>query len=342
VEGPGVDDSSAGADHPERLVRGHPFRQWKTWSIPGTGLTLTGYSRANDKTFFHVPELRCALDAGLCEGRQADTVFLTHTHHDHVKDLDFLAANPVGADIYLPAEAVAYVEAYLRASVELNHGAAYDPERAPRYRLHGVRDGDEFVFGRRGHRVRVVSCDHKVPCVGYAFSETGKALHPEYAQLREELVAAGRGAEFGKLMARKRQAGELVDREVDRPLFAFLGDTHVRVYERNSWLFDYPVLITECTFLDDSERERADRVGHTLWSDLEPIVSAHPETLFILTHFSLRHTDREVVEFFRRARASAPGGRLDNIVVWAHPESQLPEQHQRTGPGASRTAGVPA
>lgn len=56
--------------HPQRLDKGHPFRQWKTWRIPGTGLTLTGYSRANDKTFFHVPELRCGLDAGLAEGRR--------------------------------------------------------------------------------------------------------------------------------------------------------------------------------------------------------------------------------------------------------------------------------
>ncbi|OEJ30866.1 hypothetical protein [Streptomyces subrutilus] len=61
--------------HPERLERGHPFRQWKTWRIPGTELTLAGYSRANDKTFFHIPELRCALDAGLAEGRQPETVF---------------------------------------------------------------------------------------------------------------------------------------------------------------------------------------------------------------------------------------------------------------------------
>lgn len=32
--------------HPDRLGRGHPFRQWKTWRIPGTDVTLTSYSRA--------------------------------------------------------------------------------------------------------------------------------------------------------------------------------------------------------------------------------------------------------------------------------------------------------
>ncbi|MFD0475315.1 MBL fold metallo-hydrolase [Nonomuraea thailandensis] len=112
--------------HPELLERGHPFRQWKTWRLPGTRLTLTGYSRAADKTFFHIPELKLALDAGLAEGRQADTVLLTHTHLDHAKDLDFLATRPTGVDIHVPEQALPYVRHYLRATTELNQSAAYD------------------------------------------------------------------------------------------------------------------------------------------------------------------------------------------------------------------------
>ncbi|MEV4319657.1 MBL fold metallo-hydrolase [Actinocrispum sp. NPDC049592] len=250
--------------HPDRLDRGHPFRQWKTWRIPGTSVTLTGYSRANDKTFFHVPELRCALDADLVEGRQVDTVLLTHTHHDHVKDLDFLAAK-AGTDIYLPAAALSDTRAYLDASLRLNHGAAYDPGLVG-YRLHGVGQGDEFQLGR--HRVRVAECRHKVPCVGYALSEVGKVLLPEHATLKDSLPAK----EFGKLMAEKRKAGVPIDQEVRRPLFAFLGDTHPSVFYRNDWLFDYPVIITEGTYLHDTELERAERVGHTVWSKLRPYV----------------------------------------------------------------------
>ncbi|HEX2312134.1 MAG TPA: MBL fold metallo-hydrolase [Thermomonospora sp.] len=117
-----MSDAAGGVRHPERLEERHPFRQWKTWRIPGAELTLTGYSRANDKTFFHVPELRCALDAGLAEGRRVETVFLTHTHLDHSKDLDFLAVADTGVDVYVPAEALPYVESYLRATTELNHG----------------------------------------------------------------------------------------------------------------------------------------------------------------------------------------------------------------------------
>ncbi|MEV4755361.1 MBL fold metallo-hydrolase [Micromonospora sp. NPDC049559] len=315
-------------DHPARLERGHPFRQWKTWRIPGTELTLTGYSRANDKTFFHVPELRCSLDAGLCEGRQVDTVFLTHTHHDHSKDLDYLAANPAGVDIYLPSDSVPYVESYLRASAELNHGAAFDPALTG-HRLHGVRQDDEFTFGSRGHHARVVKCEHKVPCVGYAFSQRGKKLRPEFEQLRQSMVRQGRGGEFGRIIARKRRAGVEVDDETRRPLFAFLGDTRVDVFERNPWLFDYPVIITECTYLDDAQRERANRVGHTVWSQLRPVVEAHPQTLFVLTHFSLRHSDREILAFFRQQREQTGASCLDNVLLWVHPASHLPEQHQQ-------------
>ncbi len=315
-------------DHPALLERGHPFRQWKTWRIPGTELTITGYSRANDKTFFHIPELRCSLDAGLCEGRQVESVFLTHTHHDHAKDIDYLATNPAGVDIYLPAEAVPYVESYLRASAELNHGAEFDPALATGHRLHGVQHDDEFTFGRGGHQVRVVACEHKVPCVGYAFAQRSKALSAEFDELRRKLVGEGRGDEFGRLMARKRDDGVKVEEEVLRPLFVFLGDTHVNVFERNPWLFDYPVLITECTYLDEIQRERADRVGHTVWSQLRPVVEAHPRTLFVLTHFSLRHSDPEILTFFRgewqRPGVTPPG----NVLLWVHPASYLPEQHQ--------------
>ncbi|GIG68251.1 MBL fold metallo-hydrolase [Phytomonospora endophytica] len=305
---------------PDLLGKGHPFRQWKTWTIPGTGYTLSGYSRAGDKTFFHIPELRCALDAGLCEGRRADTVLLTHTHADHAKDLDYLAGPD--ADVFLPAEAVPYADDFIRASARLNHGAGYDP-RLTSHRLHGVVDGDEFRFGKREHHVRVVGCDHKVPCVGYAVSQVVKALRPEYRELQRELTTAGRGAEFGKTMARLRAEGTEVDEEVRKPVFAFLGDTAVSVFDRNAWLLDFPVVITECSFLHDSELARADRDGHTVWSRLRPIVEAHPRTLFVLTHFSLRHTDREVADFF-----TAPG-MPGNVLTWAHPESRLPEQHRR-------------
>jgi ribonuclease Z len=303
---------------PERLTDRHPFRQWKTWTMPGTGLTLTGYSRANDKTFFHVPELRCGLDAGLVEGRQVETVLLTHAHLDHAKDLDFLAAREAGVDIFLPAELMSYVVDYLRATTELNRAARLDPPLAPSARLHGVRPGEEHRFGRRGqYAVRVVGCRHKVPCVGYGVAAVKKVLTPEFDKLRTDLTAGGRGAEFGRIVARERDKGERVELEVRQPLFAYLGDTDPSVFTANPWLFEYPVIVTECTYLDDSQLERAAQVGHTVWSQLRPVIRAHPQTVFVVTHFSLRHTDRDIVAFFDK---ELDGEHLDNVVAWAHRE----------------------
>ena len=317
---------------PALLERNHPFRQWKTWQIPGTRLTLTGYSRANDKTFFHIPELKCSVDAGLCEGRQPDTIFLTHTHNDHAADLEFMAGKPSGVDLYVPREAAPYVERYIRSRRELNHVAAFDPALAGELRLHPVAGGEALTLGKRdAYVVRVVACEHKVPCVGYCFSERSTRLLPALRERKAALEAAGQLKEFGKELGQRRARGEPIEEVYERPLFAFLGDTHPRVFDRNPWLFDYPVIITECTYLDVQERERAERVGHTEWSQLRPILLAHPSTTFVLIHFSLRHSDREVVEFFERAALEhADAGGLANVVVWAHPESHLPEQHQRS------------
>ncbi|WP_238015763.1 MBL fold metallo-hydrolase [Dactylosporangium sp. AC04546] len=311
----------------ELLHRGHPFRQWKTWTMPGSGLTLVGYSRSNDKTYFHVPELKLGLDAGLVESRQAETLLLTHTHQDHVRDLDYVATRPDGVDIYVPEPAVPYVREYFRVNTEINQLAPYDPALASPARLHGVRDGDEFRFGKRGtHLAQVVECQHKVPCVGYRVSEVRRGLTQEYRRLRDTLPQA----EFGTLVAARRAAGEPVDEEVRRPLFAYLGDTHADALTRYDWLGDWPVVITECTYLDDAELDRARRVGHTVWSQLRPIVLAHPNTVFVLIHFSLRHSDRDVVRFFREQEAL--GVPLGNVVLWATEESHLPEQHTSSRP----------
>ncbi|GGM40416.1 hypothetical protein ACFFX1_17825 [Dactylosporangium sucinum] len=84
------------------------------------------------------------------------------------------------------------------------------------------------------------------------------------------------------------------------------------------------------TYLDDAELDRARRVGHTVWSQLKPIVLNHPATLFVLIHFSLRHSDRDVVRFFREQEGL--GVPLDNVVLWATEESHLPEQHTSSRP----------
>ena len=53
-------------------------------------------------------------------------------------------------------------------------------------------------------------------------------------------------------------------------------------------IFNYTVVITECTFLDEESPSEATDKGHTGWTGLRPFVEQHPNITFVLIHFSLR------------------------------------------------------
>ncbi|KAJ6440685.1 3'-tRNA processing endoribonuclease [Purpureocillium lavendulum] len=180
---------------------------------------------------------------------------------------------------------------------------------------HGVSPGDVVPLRRaKGITARVFACDHTVPCVGYVFSQTTHRLRPELASLS--------GAEL-KQLRESTAAGTAttttttITEPHTTPMFAFLGDTTAATLAAApEWLrAGIPVVVTECSFLRDEHAAQAARTRHTLWRDLEPVVRRWPRTMFVLTHFSLRYTDAEVVRFFRAMRDAPP-----NIVVWADAE----------------------
>jgi ribonuclease Z len=117
--------------------------------------------------------------------------------------------------------------------------------------------------------------------VGYAFSERKKRLKSEYVGTP--------GRELGRL----RKEGVEIEEETFVPLFVYLGDTSTKVYEAHPEIFDYPTIITECTFLPDPHEsegdeailQRTERDGHIHWTQLQDIVLAHPANTFVLIHF---------------------------------------------------------
>lgn len=292
----------------------NPGREYTSWEFKkGTNLSLFGYSRCRDKTFLHVPELNLGLDCGFVQGRQPRTVLLSHGHADHSTDLPFVAQRKGGADIYMPTACVRKAKSLIKAEVEMNGCCDYDEALAAPFELHGVKGGDSFTFlttdvgsKKRGteYEVEVFDCVHSVPCVGFGVSEKRQRLKEDYKSLP--------GKEIGAL----KKSGVEVSEAYTAPLFLFMGDTHASVFDTNSRLFDYPVIITECTFpLDEPNiQNRALRDGHTCWKDLEPHILAHPDTTFVLIHFSLRYSAEDIVNHFDGMRAS--GLKLSNVVLF--------------------------
>ncbi|TPX18477.1 uncharacterized protein E0L32_011590 [Thyridium curvatum] len=317
------------------------------WRLPRPHhqYVLTGRSRAAWHTSFVVPQLNLLLDAGLVvNSLRPKHVFITHGHNDHCLLSPAFVKREDPPDVVCPAEMAGVFDAYIAANSALNLGGAVDlGSRAPSpededededgedgedtpgsggsapssvagpgylhtHVTHGVRHGDVVPLRRtKNISAQVFACDHSVPSVGYVFRATTHRLRPEHA------------SKTGPELRALRQAGEEITAPATTPFMAFLGDgTAATLAAEPEWLRGgIPVVITECSFLHEEHRAQAARTKHTLWADLEPVVRKFPRTTFVLTHFSLRYSDRVVANFFRDM-ADPPA----NIVIWADGEAE--------------------
>lgn len=65
----------------------HKLYWERTWTIPNTQWTICGFSRSADRTGFYIKALDLLLDAGPQHTGRPRTIFITHTHGDHIANL---------------------------------------------------------------------------------------------------------------------------------------------------------------------------------------------------------------------------------------------------------------
>ena len=58
--------------------------------------------------------------------------------------------------------------------------------------------------------------------------------------------------------------------------------------------------------------EYAAKRGHTHYAQLHPFISASPDTIWILVHWSIKYSRDDVEEFFRENYGGVPR----NVVLW--------------------------
>lgn len=261
-----------------------------TWKHPTKQLTFTGRSRAADVTALFCPELSLGLDAGEnffgSLGTHAAVVF-THCHADHSFGASRCVSRRRQPRFFIPISQTHLLDAYLFNSQQLTNGAVFDDpaDFECNHVTVGVEAGQLHDLSPTVG-FKVFDMVHSVPCVGYGFFERKKRLRPEHAALS------------GKEIAALRKSGVDVTVEVQERLFAFCGDTTHEALLNSPELLEFPVLIVECTFIDDADEAQATKTKHMLWRHLKPIVAAHPNTTFLLIHFSLRYTTAQVHTFF--------------------------------------------
>jgi ribonuclease Z len=251
--------------------------------VAAAGIEIEGVSIAGHESYYKVPQFRTLLEFGRAPEDVVGyaTVCVTHGHLDHAAGLAHHASRRrLGglppARVLVPAEAADDVAAWLAASE----------------RLENVEYGIELVAATPGDRVRlrndlelrVLPGRHRVPTVGYLFSEVRHKLLTELEGLP------------GPEIAERRARGESVTRREEIPLLAYPGDCSPDVFDAAPELFGARVLLIECSFVLPEDVDRAREYAHIHLEDLAARAGDFRNESIVLTHFSQRYTPAEIRE----------------------------------------------
>jgi ribonuclease Z len=267
-----------------------------------SGRTLVGRSRAGEGTCFCIPELKWMFDAGaIVTMNQPQTLFITHTHTDHVQCLCRLIVQSMSRNsaehplkIFVPKVAAPLIERHIQTYLELIecNDTQYREhnQTSLHYSLVGMEANQRISFRGKGENefeVSALICNHRILCFGYCLSRIKKRLKEQYV-----------GVPHTEINALQKQNFEVTE-SISEPFLCVLGDTTHTVFESYPHLpKQYRIIVVECSFIAKQDKPRAVETTHMHWDDLQPIVCAHPKTLFVLTHFSLKYTSLELRRFF--------------------------------------------
>jgi len=273
-------------------------------TVHAAGLEIEGVSIAGHESFYKVPAFRCLLEFGRAPDDVLGygTVCLTHGHLDHAAGLAHHASRRrltglPPARVFAPEEAAPDLEAWLAISERLeNVGYGVHVTPAVPGRQVDLRNDLSVTFlpGR-----------HRVPTVGYLFSEVRKKLVDELIGRPEDEIVA------------LRIRGAEVTRREEIPLLAYPGDCSPEIFEAAPELFRARVLLVECSFLGEDDRDRARRYDHIHLDDIVERASLFQNEAIVLTHFSMRYRPDEIFAALR----TLPGDLRDRVVAFLPSES---------------------
>jgi ribonuclease Z len=254
--------------------------------IEAAGIPIEGVSIAGHESFYKLPGFRTLLEFGRAPDDVVGyaNVCVTHGHLDHIAGLAHFASRRrlqelPAARVFVPAEAAGPVAKWIEACETLEN---------IEYRLEIVpsKPGDRVQL-RNDLELTVLPGRHRVPTVGYLFSEVRQKLRDEFAGLS------------GEEIARLRAEGTAVTRREEVPLLAYPGDCGAEIFDAAPQILSARVLLLECSFLLPEDRERAREYAHIHVDDLVERAALFRNEAVVLTHFSQRYRPEEIREALR-------------------------------------------
>jgi ribonuclease Z len=257
-------------------------------------LRIEGWSRAGDDNWFrvHPPGLALDVGRGALQLAGAADVFISHAHLDHALGLPYVLSRRslhrlVHTRVFCPATVFEDVKAFIAAAERLER-ARY------RYDLVPLSPGDRVPVGK-GLAMEAFATDHVVPSLGYHLWRGRRRLAPAFVGLP--------AAELIRLREEGVETAELVE-EI---WLTYCGDTGPRIFEMEPRIFQSRVLMLECTFLGEEQRDKGEQFKHLYLGDIERQAGAFQNEAIVLHHLSRRFRVEELrAEIERRLPELAP------------------------------------
>jgi ribonuclease Z len=261
-------------------------------------LQISGYSRAAHRTGLEVKGLNILLDAGLDVQKAFDHIFITHQHLDHVIYLPQYTMNIDNnkkINVISTQNILNNVKPYLISTLRMSKNISMNTSNDDILNIANtnfvnvdINNTYKFTNGKDKWLVNLIKCSHGIDSVGFGFTIVKNKLKQEYIGMNNK-----------EIVNFKKNGVELTD-IVNEKVFLFLGDTDKKIL-LNQEIYTYKTIIIECTYIYDTEEEikLANINKHMHWINLKDIIKKYNDIQFILIHFSMKYTKKEIEDFFK-------------------------------------------